>query len=101
MKADENEKRKTKNEKRGKESLCRFSFFVLLFSFALVAGCSTEKHGPTTRPSTMRDRQEAALRDPMGYSPDMNSPDSDISGGKLNEFDRKAMRKDLDHVLNP
>jgi hypothetical protein len=23
----------------------------------------------------------------MGYSPNMNSPDSDISGGKINELD--------------
>ena len=65
-----------------------------------LSGCSAEKH-PTTRPSTMRDRQEAALRDPMGYSPDMDSSDNDISGGKLNELDRKALRKDIDHVLNP
>jgi len=97
-----NEKRKTKNEKRGNERfLCRFSFFVFRFSFvALLTGCSPEKH-PTTRPATVKDRQEAALRDPMGYSPNMNSPDTDISGGKLHELDRGAMRKDIDHVLNP
>ena len=67
----------------------------------LIPGCASEKRSPTTRPSSVKDRQEAALKDPMGYSPNMNSPDTDISGGKLNELDRGALRKDIDHVLNP
>jgi hypothetical protein len=67
----------------------------------LLAGCASENRGPTTRPSSVRDRQEAALQDPFGYSPDMDSPENDISGGKLGEFNRGAMRKDIDHVLNP
>ena len=66
----------------------------------LIPGCSSDKH-PTTRPASMADRQDAALKDPMGYSPDMHNPDNDISGGKLNELDRGALRKDIDHVLNP
>jgi hypothetical protein len=66
----------------------------------LNCGCKIDKQ-PTTRPSSMDERQNAALKDPMGYSPNLNSPDSDISGGKLNELDRGAMRKDIDHVLNP
>jgi len=66
----------------------------------LLAGCSTVKH-PTTQPSNVKERQDAALKDPMGYSPNMNSHETDISGGKLNELDRGAMRKDIDHVLNP
>ena len=66
----------------------------------LMPGCTSEKH-PTTQPSSVKDRQEAALKDPMGYSPNLSSPDTDISGGKLNELDRGAMRKDIDHVLNP
>ena len=72
--------------------------FILLF--AAVAGCASDKK-PTTRPMTARERQEAALNDPFGYSPNMNSPETDISGGKLNELDRGALRKDIDHVLNP
>ena len=68
----------------------------------LLPGCASEqKPGPTTRPSGVKDRQDAALRDPMGYSPNMNSPDTNISGGKLHELDRGALRKDIDHVLNP
>ena len=63
------------------------------------SGCSSH-NGPTTRPSA-RERQEQALHDPFGYSPDMSPADTDVSGGKINEYDRKAMRKDIDHVLNP
>ncbi|MEA2709193.1 MAG: hypothetical protein QOF78_1794 [Phycisphaerales bacterium] len=65
-----------------------------------IPGCSSDKH-PTTRPATVRERQDAALADPFGYSPNMNSAETDISGGKLNELNRGAMRKDIDHVLNP
>jgi len=45
------------------------------------------------------DRQDAALKDPFGYSPDMSGSDS--SSGDIGKFDREGMRKDLDHVLNP
>ena len=70
---------------------------MLILVAALSVGCMSDKQ-PTTR-SSARDRQDAALDDPFGYSPDLSK--TDISGGKVNEFDRKAMRKDLDHVLNP
>ena len=66
----------------------------------LLSACSSDKQ-PTTRPASVRERQDAALADPFGYSPDMNSSDTDISGGKVNELNRGALRKDLDHVLNP
>ena len=76
-----------------------FAIFHLPLLAVLVAGCASNDPGPTTRPSSVRDRQEAALEDPFGYSPNMN--ENDISGGKLHEMDRGAMRKDIDHVLNP
>jgi hypothetical protein len=75
--------------------------FPSLLLVAILAGCASDKHPPTTQPSSVRDRQEAALNDPMGYSPNMNSRENDISGGKLNELDRGALKKDIDHVLNP
>ena len=65
----------------------------------LISGCSTNQR-PTTRPASPYDRQEAALRDPFGYSPEVGKS-SDISGGDLGHYDRNAMRKDVDHVLNP
>jgi len=79
----------------------RVHLWLMICFIVVVAGCTSEKHAPTTRPSSVKDRQDAALKDPMGYSPNMNSPDNDISGGKLNELDRGALKKDIDHVLNP
>ncbi len=64
----------------------------------LLAGCASDKTGPTTRPATVRDRQDAALRDPFGYKV---MQDEDVSGGKLHEFKGDAMKRDLDHVFNP
>ena len=63
-----------------------------------LAGCASHK-GATTRPMTADERQDAALRDPFGYSP--NVKQENVSGGKTGEYDRNAMRKDIDHVLNP
>ena len=59
-------------------------------------GCSDNL--ATTKPVTMEQRQEALLRDPFS---DNNDHNVDISGGKINELDRNALKKDLDHVLNP
>ena len=79
----------------------RFCLSVLIcVHLWFLPGCSTDKQ-PTTRPMTARERQEAALQDPFGYSPYEDSAEYDISGGKLNELDRKALKKDIDHVLNP
>ena len=70
---------------------------LVLLGVVLV-GCASEKHA-TTRPASVRERQDAALADPFGYSPNMD--ENDVSGGKVNELNRGALRKDIDHVLNP
>ena len=57
-------------------------------------GCQEQGPTPTER------RQNAALRDPFHYSP-YSEPQDDISGGELDDFDSKAMKKDVDNVLNP
>ena len=80
-------------------SLIRHSGFVILV-LPLAAGCSSHKP-PTTRPAGTYDRQEAALRDPFGYSVNHDADKPDISGGKIGEYNRDSMRKDVDHVLNP
>jgi len=69
-----------------------------LLVVAMLAGCASDKHAATTRPSTAYDRQQAAIKDPFDYSPNMNQ---DISGGGIGTYDKKAMRKDIDDVLNP
>jgi hypothetical protein len=67
----------------------------------IVAGCAqtAPTTQPTTRPSTLRERQDAAMRDPFGYSPDAGN--ADISGGGLTDFDRQGFNRDFKDVLNP
>ena len=77
-----------------------FHFPSLLLLVGGLIGCASDKH-PSTQPSTVSDRQEAALKDPFGYSPNMDKEPNDVSGGDLGNLDRKAMKKDIDHVLNP
>jgi len=64
----------------------------------LAVGCSSS--GPTTKPATIRDRQDAALKDPFGYSVDVKD-EHDISGGGLFELDKDGFKKDVNHALNP
>ncbi len=64
---------------------------------SLLAGCASDKK-PTTRPTSMSERQDAALRDPFGYKPDMSR---DVSGGDIGHLDRDALKKDVNNVFNP
>jgi len=75
--------------------------FCILHSALCIAviGCSDNAKKPTSRPSTIRDRQNAAMDDPFGYSP--YSEKNDISGGDIDEWDKDGMKKDLDNVFNP
>ena len=54
---------------------------------------------PTTRPLSARDRQDAAMRDPFGYS--ANGAPADVSGGGLTDFDRDGFNRDFKNVLDP
>ena len=66
----------------------------------VAAGCASDNDKqPTTQPMNMRDRQDAAMRDPFGYKPDMDS--RDVSGGGIGELDREGLKKDLNNVFNP
>ena len=65
----------------------------------LISGCADDNKQPTTRPMTVQEKQDAMLRDPMGYKPTTDK--YDISGGKINQFDKSAFKKDMDNVLNP
>jgi len=51
-----------------------------------------------TKTPSASDRQDAALRDPFGYSPNMPNKNS---GGGLTEFDKQGFKHDVDRVLNP
>ena len=75
---------------------------VHLWFLVMTTGCASDNGKlPTTRPTSMRERQDAALRDPFSYKPGVGAEDQDISGGDLGHFDKGAMKRDIDHVLNP
>lgn len=74
-------------------------YFLLSTVYLLTTGCGQNQSGATTQPSTVYDRQEQALRDPYGYSPDLKKTDMSVTGN--GEFDRDALKRDIDHVLNP
>ena len=69
-----------------------------LFATAAPGCASKDKKAPTTQPSSMQDRQDAALRDPFNYKPDMSR---DVSGGDIGHLDRDGLKKDLNNVFNP
>ncbi len=72
---------------------------LLAGSTLLLAGIGCADSPATTRPTSLRERQEQAMRDPMHYSPDMDR--TDISGGGLHDFKNDSFKKDLDSVFNP
>ncbi len=81
----------------------RLPLFWLLASgsWLLFAGCASDKGNaapPTTQPSNIHERQDAAMRDPFNYKPDMSR---DVSGGDIGHLDRDGLKKDLNNVFNP
>jgi hypothetical protein len=68
---------------------------LILLSAIFIIGCSQQ--GAATQPSSMYDRQEQALHDPFGYTPDLKKTDMSVSG----EGDPNGLKRDLDHVFNP
>lgn len=61
---------------------------------ALLSGCSA----PEPRP----DPRQAGLKDPMNYNPTGNDwPTVSGSGGGIMDYDKKAMKRDMNNVLNP
>jgi hypothetical protein len=85
---------------RGRRCLGR-CVLTSAFCVALAGGCSkpAASAGPASRPSTLRERQDSALKDPFGYSPNVDR--TDISGGGLSGFDRDGFGKDMKDVFNP
>lgn len=66
-------------------------------TIVLAVGCTSPQ--ATSRPSSLSERADEALRDPFNYKP--GHENHDISGGGLTDLDKDAMRKDMDHVFNP
>ena len=65
-----------------------------------VASCAdTNKSQPTTRPLTVREQHEAALKDPFSYGGETEN--IDVSGGDTRTLDKRALKRDIDAVFNP
>ncbi|MGH7176456.1 MAG: hypothetical protein ACREJC_03660 [Tepidisphaeraceae bacterium] len=64
---------------------------------ALFAGCADS--GSASQSQSVKQRQAEALRDPFSYGPDDEK--RDLSGGDINQLDKKALRRDVDSVMNP
>ena len=67
------------------------SLFVVAL---LLAGCASSER------SSVRSRQDDALRDPMNYKPDTAQHDN-ISGGGTADLNKEALKKDFNSVFNP
>ena len=66
---------------------------ICLFVLLVFVGCDSQ-------PTSMRQRQDEAMRDPMNYSPHV-SDQTDISGGGTTEFKKDAFKRDVNSVINP
>ncbi len=74
-------------------------FCILHCAFCIwLPGC-TQQAEPAQPASGIRQRQEKALRDPFNYSPEFEN--TDISGGRLGDFDEEGMQRDLKNVFDP
>jgi hypothetical protein len=95
------DRRQKTEDSRGDVTRVAAPFCLLTTVYCLLAfapGC-TQPTASTTQPTDMRSRQDAAMKDPFGYSP--NAGKTDISGGGLTDFDRDGFQKDLKNVLDP
>jgi hypothetical protein len=65
---------------------------IAIIGCMLLLGCADTKTQSTS------ERQDAAMRDPFGYSPSI--PEKSSSSG-IGEFDKQGFKHDMDRVLNP
>ena len=64
---------------------------------ALLAGCASSDSAG--QGGSITQRQDRALQDPFGYTPDAKKSDMSVSGH--GEFDKEGFERDKDFVLNP
>ncbi len=74
--------------------------FVFIALWLPLLGCGSNKAAPSTQPTSVRERQEQAMKDPMNYKVEPGTPRSTDRGGMW-QFDRDGFKRDVDHVFNP
>jgi hypothetical protein len=73
-----------------------FHLPLLAAACVVALGCTFEGDKiPTTRPTTRT--SDAALRDPYGKWSQFDPNERDIGGGDLNNYNKDAMKRDVDH----
>jgi hypothetical protein len=80
------------------------SFCILNSAFCILSSCkssSAPTTQPATKPASITERQDAAMRDPFGYSPWKKDEKSRISGGTTGEYDKDGMKRDMKSVFGP
>ncbi|MGD1275895.1 MAG: hypothetical protein ABR964_01570 [Tepidisphaeraceae bacterium] len=77
----------------------RFVLRLGLLSVCAAALCVGACATPAGSPGSDSDPTTRALSDPMNYSPGWD--DTDVTGGGTTDFNSKAFKKDVDHVVNP
>ena len=70
----------------------RYTIALSMIGLAMLVGVGCADKAETPAP-------DRALADPMHYKPGFE--ESDISGGGLTEFNKKAIRREVDGVFNP
>jgi len=81
------------------------SFCILNSGLCILSSCKSSSPPPTTKPTTMpvtmSERQDAAMKDPFGYSPWKKDERSRVSGGGIGEYDKEGMKHDMKSVFDP
>jgi hypothetical protein len=79
--------------------ICTATASCLMLS---VIGCTYD----TTQQNTadhqnFEQRKQAVQSDPMNYKIPDDADTGDLSGGSINNYDKNAMKRDMNDVLNP
>jgi hypothetical protein len=71
---------------------------LICVACALLSACANDNNHPTSRPASVRERGEQALRDPANFEPE--DPPT-VSGKPGKGIDKKGIRRDWDRFWNP
>ena len=94
----QNAKCRMQNEGRG--AVRKLMPSVIAFGLALMLvryfpGCMAGT--ASTQPTSLSDRQDAALKDPMNYKPNFNTD----THSDVGSFDQQGFNRDMNDFINP
>jgi hypothetical protein len=77
------------------------SGFCIISSSCKSPPAATQPSSSTMTPVELSNGQDAAMKDPFGYSPWAKDEKSRISGGGIGEYDKDGMKHDMKSVFDP